>query len=83
MIDRDTAKKIEDTRKVYRKKIEGHALGDTLADLRDALDTSTRAGAFFASYQLCVQIDALEQIIDSQAGIAEELELEEGDPFLE
>ena len=72
-----------DKRKDYREKILSHTLGDTLADLRDALDTSTRAGAFFASYQLCVQIDALEQIIESQVQIAEELEIEEGDPFLE
>ena len=83
MIDKEVAKSIEDMRKEYREKIEGHTLGDTLADLRDALDTSTRAGAFYASYQLSVQIDALEQIIDSKARIAEELELEEGDPFLE
>ena len=83
MTDRDTEKKIAEMRKVYRKKIEGHTLGDTLNDLRDALDTSTRAGAFYASYQLSVQIDALERIIEDQVNIAEELELTEGDPFLE
>ena len=83
MIDRDTAKKIEDMRKVYRKKIEGHTLGDTLSDLRDALDTSIRAGAFYASYQSCVQIEALERIIQDQVDIACELRLKEGDPFLE
>ncbi len=70
-------------RKEYRKKIEGHTLGDTLAELRDALDTSTRAGAFYASYQLCIQIEALERIIEDQVNIAHELQLSEGDPFLE
>ena len=72
-----------DRRKEYRKKIEGHTLGDTLAELRNALDTSTRAGAFYASYQLCVQIEALERIIEDQVNIAHELQLSEGDPFLE
>lgn len=83
MIDRDTANKIEDMRKVYRGKILSHTLGDTLADLRDALDTSLRAGAFYASYQSCIQIEALERIIEDQVNIACELMLEEGDPFLD
>lgn len=83
MIDHNKAKEMADIRKEYREKIEKHTVGDTLTDLRDALDTSTRAGAFFASYQLSVQINALERIIEDQVRIAEELELEEGDPFLD
>lgn len=83
MIDKEVAKSIEDMRKEYREKIEAHTLGDTLSDLRDALDTSIRAGAFYASYQLCVQIEELERIIQDQVDIAYELQLSEGDPFLE
>ena len=83
MIDHEALKKVADLRKLYRNKIENHTLGDTLAGLEDALDMASKAGAFFASYQLSVHIEALKQIIEDQVAMAEELELEEGDPFLE